>query len=635
VLAGFRFNVEETVNNVLEGNERLEAALQYVRDGYSVIPVNNQTKRSLIKWKEFQTRLPTENEILQWWEQFPSASVAIVTGKLSNIIVLDADLRHGARPDAIFEKAPTSRIVQTGNGYHFWYQYPEGYEVIPPLTSVLESVSLGLDVRGDGSYVIVPPSMHKSGAQYLWYQEEEIGVLPDKFCKEILKNYHSSNTTEQDSKATPEAPNEEKWLSNIIAGVGEGERNQALTKYVGYLAGKGIPIDVATRIVEEWDSTKNIPPLRAEDPAQFQRTIESVYNMERAKTAAAKTNDSGLEFTMQDYNSYMMEYVSEEVSWLIDGWVPLATTGLIVSPPATYKTWLLADLAVSVATGTPFLGRFKPSITGPVFMFQQEDAHQIIASRLNLISTVRMPNLVPDVNWDEKRDDFTFRMPPKIPIYIHPERMLRFGDRYSIERLEYFVKTYRPVLVILDPLYSAAGTDDYMASAAGDMMIFKRLRDEYGTTFLVAHHTKKGADGGREGAWGSQFLNAWLETGWQIRKTEMPNVVTLMRHFKNTGTMDTVALQFDIDDATDWRYNVILDDEDREVAAVASPNSSHDIITNALSHGGMDISELVEVTGKNRTTVYRCINQMLKDAEIVKVDRKFFLQKLIATQMFD
>src|SRR5690606_11586929 len=93
----------------------------------------------------------------------------------------------------------------------------------------------------------------------------------------------------------------------------------------------------------------------------------------------------------------------------------------------------------------------------------------------------------------------------------------------------------RPALVILDPLYSAAMTDDYMTKSAEQMLRLKIIRDRYGCSFLVAHHTTKHADSmERSRLWGSQFLNALLETGWQVKRSENDGSIIVRRHFKDT-----------------------------------------------------------------------------------------------------
>ena len=73
----------------------LSAALVYAENGLSVIPVSRDKKPLLKSWKEYQDRYATEEEILSWWEQWPDANVAIITGKISDLVGVDADGSEG------------------------------------------------------------------------------------------------------------------------------------------------------------------------------------------------------------------------------------------------------------------------------------------------------------------------------------------------------------------------------------------------------------------------------------------------------------------------------------------------------------------------------------------------------------
>ena len=68
--------------------------------GWSIIPIKTKTKLPLVSWKEFQTRRPTEEEIKTWWLQYPDAGIAVVTGKISNLIIVDIDPLHGGSNEA-------------------------------------------------------------------------------------------------------------------------------------------------------------------------------------------------------------------------------------------------------------------------------------------------------------------------------------------------------------------------------------------------------------------------------------------------------------------------------------------------------------------------------------------------------
>ncbi len=62
-----------------------EAALEYLNQGFSVIPVKRDKKPYLMTWLEYQEKLPTENSVKKWWSTWPDANIGIVTGKISNI----------------------------------------------------------------------------------------------------------------------------------------------------------------------------------------------------------------------------------------------------------------------------------------------------------------------------------------------------------------------------------------------------------------------------------------------------------------------------------------------------------------------------------------------------------------------
>ena len=114
---------------------------------FSVIPLEG--KRPLIPWKEFQKRRATLGELLSWFGQLgPATGVGVVCGEVSNLTVIDFDEMDPAR--AFFRKhADVLRcIVQTRRGVHFYFQgaYPTGKFLYG-------------DIKGEGSYVVAPPSV--------------------------------------------------------------------------------------------------------------------------------------------------------------------------------------------------------------------------------------------------------------------------------------------------------------------------------------------------------------------------------------------------------------------------------------------------------------------------------------------
>jgi hypothetical protein len=73
-------------------NEAIDA---YIAHGWSIIPIRSGDKRPLVRWEEFQYRRPHVEEVRAWFSVWPEAGIAVVTGAVSGVVVLDIDPRHG------------------------------------------------------------------------------------------------------------------------------------------------------------------------------------------------------------------------------------------------------------------------------------------------------------------------------------------------------------------------------------------------------------------------------------------------------------------------------------------------------------------------------------------------------------
>ncbi len=144
-----------------------EAIYEYLDRGWSIIPICANDKTPLVKWKKFQTRQPTEDEIDFWLEKWPDMLIAVVCGAISGIIVVDAD-NPDAQQAAHDQGFESPVMVKTKRGRHWYFKHPlDGVHRGPQSGSgskgeVWPQIN-GLDFRGDGSYALLPPSTH-----YTW-----------------------------------------------------------------------------------------------------------------------------------------------------------------------------------------------------------------------------------------------------------------------------------------------------------------------------------------------------------------------------------------------------------------------------------------------------------------------------------
>jgi putative DNA primase/helicase len=120
-----------------------------------------------------------EASIRATWTSRPDANVGVATGAVSSIFVLDVDPQHGgeesfAKLVAEHGALPATRTVKTGGGgRHYYFKHPGG-----KVRNSVKKLGAGLDVRGDGGYVVAPPSNHKSDGTYEWLDERDPADAP-------------------------------------------------------------------------------------------------------------------------------------------------------------------------------------------------------------------------------------------------------------------------------------------------------------------------------------------------------------------------------------------------------------------------------------------------------------------------
>jgi hypothetical protein len=142
------------------------AALAYARRGVPVFPFEPGAKWLLTRNGHWDAT--TDPRVVgRWWQRWPSANVGVPTGKKSSVVVLDVDVDDGGLESlAKIERAvaPAPKTVRThwGRRHHVFFRYPRGTEI----RNSAGLLGRGLDVRGEGGYVVVPPS--RTQGPYQW-----------------------------------------------------------------------------------------------------------------------------------------------------------------------------------------------------------------------------------------------------------------------------------------------------------------------------------------------------------------------------------------------------------------------------------------------------------------------------------
>lgn len=107
--------------------------------------------------------------IKAWWSRRPRANIGTPTGRAAGMVVLDVDPDKGGFKtlSALIRRhspLPETPTVHTGGGgLHFYLRHPGGR-----VSNSAGKLGPGLDIRGDGGYVLLPPSVHATSRSYAW-----------------------------------------------------------------------------------------------------------------------------------------------------------------------------------------------------------------------------------------------------------------------------------------------------------------------------------------------------------------------------------------------------------------------------------------------------------------------------------
>jgi len=194
----------------------------------------------------FQDATTDLERIDAWWIPCPQANIGICTGKVTGLLVLDLDPRNGGpsdRSEIVERLGPlpdTAEVMTGGGGRHIYFRYTGGK--VPP------NLEPGVDLKGDGGYVIAPPSRHKSGKQYTWDGLAGMKALlnPAPVPIWLLQRIEAKLKTDVTTRTNG---NGNHAVSEQIP---EGERNTHLTSLAGSMRSRGMsPEAITAGLLEE------------------------------------------------------------------------------------------------------------------------------------------------------------------------------------------------------------------------------------------------------------------------------------------------------------------------------------------------------------------------------------------------
>lgn len=192
-----------------------------------------------------------------------------------------------------------------------------------------------------------------------------------------------------------------------------------------------------------------------------------------------------------------------ELPWLVDEIWPEQGVGFLGGHPKACKSWLALDIALSVASHTPLLGRYAVQRGGPVLVFAAEDSPPMVCARFRGMAAARGVSL------------------KDLPIQLVLANRLRLESDADQARLRATLEMVQPVLLILDPFVRMTGIDENSAQEVSQVLGFLReLQRSLALAILVVHHVRKSAGNGGLALRGSGDFWAWSDTNLYLHRKQ-------------------------------------------------------------------------------------------------------------------
>lgn len=294
-----------------------DAALTYAKRGWAVLPthtvINGQCSCGRDNCQSVGKHPRTPNGVKNattdkitiqgWWTRWPDANVGIATGEISGLVVLDVDPGHeGDESLADFEHQygplPITTEAHTGGGgRHLFFTHP-GVTV-----SNKTGIAPGLDIRGDGGYIIAPPSLHASGRSYEWKglchpDDVPLASLPVWLIK-------LAKIQEQQGDSAPS-------LQDVIP---KGSRNSALTSLAGTMRRRGMSFEAMLAALLKENEARCSPPLSEDEVTGIAKSVARYKPNEGKKTAKNKQLKK-----QKNITDMLIDLVKRNLKdWFIDG----------------------------------------------------------------------------------------------------------------------------------------------------------------------------------------------------------------------------------------------------------------------------------------------------------------------------
>lgn len=434
----------------------------------------------------------------------------------------------------------------------------------------------------------------------------------DGDSSEILKNYRLPT----------------KILNLLTGPAEEGRRSDMLWYLENKLSDAGMSPDEIIAVIKdtEWNKYKG----RHDEDHRLQTELSKVIEKKIETTPKKRIPEEGLRI---ESFSDVMANLQSTPGWQVPGFWMRNSHGIVAGEPKSFKTTLVMDLALSIASGAKFLGKYKVEQTGKVLYIQNENTHWIMKDRFEKMTMNK--GLVGRVS--RSRDTINVEWPPTIPFHMINQQNFMLNNEEHQDFLEETIGRMRPGLVVLDPLYLMFDGD--IASARDLFPILQwllYLKNTYNCGILVIHHYNKNGEGKRGGQrmLGSTTLHGWIESAWYLSSLPAEDgskaEVIMEREFRGAGLHQQLDLKVHMGEMGVPDYSVDVDEytPPQKEGKRAGPDTMITDITQVLmSRNGVSGSYIEKNTGYNGKQVRETVDLMIEKGLCYRKTGKTYLRR--------
>jgi hypothetical protein len=316
----------------------LVAAAAYAFRAISVFPCERKIP---LTPEGFKNATLDAKQIAAWWTENPSAQIGVPTGAVNHLFVVDIDGPDGEVAIARMSLPETFTVETRPGRRQLWFRQPTGITTKCSAGVIAKQV----DIRGDGGYVIAPPSIHhETGRPYRIVKD-----LPWTEMPAVLND-------------SPANGNGHALTTDIIP---KGKRHQTLLSVAGALRARGLSPQEVLATLRTLNAQQCEPPI---DDTDLQR-LATFVGTKPIGLPGQRPVETSAEIELESFS----QILPEDVSWLWLGRIPAGKVTLFVGNPGKGKSLATIDLAARVSCGCTFPDG-SVCAQGEVLILSAEDA---------------------------------------------------------------------------------------------------------------------------------------------------------------------------------------------------------------------------------------------------------------------